>query len=83
MKRRWIISLMLVWIVKGFGAIDELVRFLNQLPLESAVGAKTLTLGAQRAFVGAFTNPYYLIFQTDNPDRYKNDSRAHHNIGEY
>ncbi len=44
-----------VWIVKGFAAIDDLVGFLNVLPPDEAVGAKTVTLGPNRNLMGVAT----------------------------
>ena len=74
-----------VWIVKGFAAIDDLVSFLNVLPPEEAVGAKTMTLGPNRALLGVATAPYYLIFKTEHADQYKeeNKPRSQKNVGDY
>ena len=63
--------LVMVWLVKGFETIDGVMSFLNELSPEVSQSAKVMTLGPNRLLAGAFSNPYYVIYSSDNPEDIK------------
>lgn len=61
--KKLIMLLVLVWVAKSFFTIEDMMRFINQLPLERAMEAKIIVINSQRSFLGAASDPYYLIYR--------------------
>lgn len=57
----WIILVALIWITKGFYTIDDMVKFLNTLPVERQMEAKIIACNSQRMLLSA----YVLVYRSE------------------
>ena len=64
-KGKWLAILALIWVSKQFFAINDMVKFLNDLPPDRALEAKVVVLNSQRSFMGKWSSPYVLVYRED------------------
>jgi hypothetical protein len=62
MKRNLLILISVVWILKAFFTLDDLGKFMNNLPLSEALNAKVIVINSQRSLAGFWSPPYYLLY---------------------
>lgn len=63
--KKFIAMSMLLWVMKGCFALDDVTNFLNSLPKQQALTAKVVAINSQRSFMGALSTPYYVWYNKD------------------
>lgn len=66
--KKWIWILSIIWVTKSFFTIDDMIDFLNMLPMQRQMEAKIFVINSTRSFMGKFSDPYYFIYRVEKED---------------
>jgi len=55
----------LVWHQHSCMTLDDVKAFLDKLPPDRALEAKIVVLNSQRSFLGALSEPYYILYREE------------------